>query len=176
MSTQPRETVTVPLPSGPFIIDIEVYYGDPDTPERKAQLSPGLREAQVKLAEGATAEDCLILVKQLDATKKPISCYVYCCGSLRPFNKDYHVLGWCCADDEPEVEPEPEPVYPDRPTLAEDKARVEEQPFLEPREVVIEESVEPLVLSPDLEVSELSPGDALSLDEMEDILDEEDKD
>jgi hypothetical protein len=96
--SQPREIVMVPLPPGQFITQIEVFYGDPNTPERKAQVSAGATDVKVKLAEGAKVEDCMILVKQLDATRSPTRVYVYCCGSLKPYNQDVHKLGSGCAD------------------------------------------------------------------------------
>jgi hypothetical protein len=96
--SQPREAVMVPLPPGQYITQVEVYYQNPDKPERKAQVSAGTAEVKVKLAEGAKIEDCLILVKQLDATRTPISVYVYCCGSLKPYNAEVHQLGSGCAD------------------------------------------------------------------------------
>jgi hypothetical protein len=174
--SQSRESVTVLLPPGSYIVQVEVFYGNPDKPERKAQLSPGLSEAVIKLAKGATVKDCLILVKQLNNAKKTISTYVYCCGALKPFNPKYHVLGWCCSDDEPEVKPEPSTPELTRPTLANDLARAaaEEQPFYnEP--VEIEEPVEPLVLTSDLDASKLIPSDDLSLNEIEEIINKEDK-
>jgi hypothetical protein len=128
--SEPRERVVVPLPSGNYICQVDVYYGDPDKPERTAQLSSGMQEAKVGLAKGATVDDCLILVSQLNDSKQPISKYVYCCGKLKPYNPEHHVLGWKCED---EVEKEPKEVYvpksevEGKPTLAEDMARLAEE-------------------------------------------------
>jgi hypothetical protein len=161
--SQPRETVIVPLPPGDYIGKIEVYYGDSDKPEREAQVVAGTTECKVKLAAGATEEDCLILVKQLDTTKNPVNVYTYCCGRLMPYNPEEHVLGFCCSDDEPE-EPTPEPEFQPEvsgPTLEADRARFveEEQPFHQEMNIEVE----------------LDLGDELSLDDDEDDFDDEDE-
>ena len=124
--SQPRETVIVPVPYGDCRSKIEVYYKDPDKPERQAQLSAGMTEAKVRLAEGASLDECMILVKQLAADGNVTFTYLFCDGGLEPFNPDVHQLGSCCDKDEPEPEVVQETPFDDADDI-EDELLVEDE-------------------------------------------------
>lgn len=134
--SDPRETVIVQIPYEHHRTEIEVYYKDPDTPERRGQVSADTKEAKIRLAEGAQLADCMVLLKQLRPDNSVAETYLYCEGkALEPYNPEVHELGSCC--DDPAVE-EYEPVD----EVFEDEDAIEEELLVEDEDDGVQDEAE----------------------------------
>lgn len=138
--SQPRETVIVPIPYEGHRTLIEVYYKDPDKPERRGQVAADSKEAKIRLAEGAKLDECMVLLKQLRADNSVAATYLLCDGHLEPFNAEVHKLGDCCQEPEPEDEPEPE--YEPIDEVFEDEDDIEDELLVEDEDDGVQDEAE----------------------------------
>lgn len=87
--------IEIMLPASTQCQRIEVYFQDLEKPERSAVVSPNnaAQTVKVKLPDGAEVEDCLILVKALDARMNPVGLgHVLEDGLLKPYHPDVYRL------------------------------------------------------------------------------------